>query len=150
MKTFDNFKWKTYPLGKLKQRKVILDLNKLTKKNTYPIIYQEKLLNVYEKFPNYLHIKTEGSKDNQTTELGGAVFTSTILKNRLPKEIFIFIAETTAIDLAPYIVSTSNIKRSTRIYTLSIFKKLENLITIKLVKKPYKNILNRIPSHIRI
>ena len=39
---------------------------KLTKKNTHPLIYQEKLSNIPEKkYLNYSHIYTNGSKENQ-------------------------------------------------------------------------------------
>ena len=53
------------PSWLLEKSEVILDLNKLSKKKTHPLIYQEKLHNIQENLPNYLHIYTDGSKDNR-------------------------------------------------------------------------------------
>ena len=38
---------------------VILNLTKLTKKNTPPLIYREKLSYIQENYPNYSHIYTD-------------------------------------------------------------------------------------------
>ena len=46
----------------LKQPVIILDLNKLPKNKTHPLTYQEKLNSTRERYPNHLHIFTEGSK----------------------------------------------------------------------------------------
>ena len=51
----------------LKQPVIILDLNKLPKNKTHPLIYQEKLNNIQEIYPNYQHIYTDGSKSNFRT-----------------------------------------------------------------------------------
>ena len=48
----------------LKQPVVILDLKKLPKNKTHPLIYQEKLNNIQERYPTPLHIFTDGSKNN--------------------------------------------------------------------------------------
>ena len=93
----------------LKQPVVILDLSKLTKKNTHPLIYHEKLHNIQEKYPNYSHIYTDGSKDSNRTGCGVA-FNNKTMKKCLPKEASIFTAEASAIDIALNIVSTSNSK----------------------------------------
>ena len=76
----------------LKQPVVILDLNKLPKNKTPPLIYQEKLNNVQEIYPNYQHIYTDGSKSNFRTGCGAVLYKKS-LKKCLPKEASIFSAE---------------------------------------------------------
>ena len=83
----------------LEKSEVILDLNKLSKKKTHPLIYQEKLHNIQDNLPNYLHIYTDGSKDNYGTGCG-AVLNNKTMKQSLPKEASIFTAEICAINLA--------------------------------------------------
>ena len=41
------------PVWLLKQLVIILDLYKLPKNKTHPLIYQEKLNNIQEKYPNH-------------------------------------------------------------------------------------------------
>ena len=43
----------------LRQPVVILNLTKLLQKDIHPLIYQEKLSNINEKFPNYSHTYTD-------------------------------------------------------------------------------------------
>ena len=87
----------------LKKSEVRLDLNKLSKKKTHPLIYQEKL-------PNYLHIYTDGSKDNNGTGCG-AVLNNKTMKQSLPKEASIFTAEICEINLALKFISNNKAKK---------------------------------------
>ena len=89
---------------------IILDLNKLPKNKTHPLIYQEKLNNIQEIYPNYQHIYADGSKSNFRTGCG-AVLHKKSLKKCLPKEASIFSAEIYAINLALDQISTSNSKK---------------------------------------
>ena len=49
----------------LEKSEVILNLNKLSKKKTRPLIYQEKLHNIEDNLPNYLHRRLQGQRWNQ-------------------------------------------------------------------------------------
>ena len=73
----------------LKQPVISLDWNKLPKNKTHPLIYQEKLNNIQEIYPNYQHIYTDDSKSNFGTGCG-AVLHKKSLKKCLPKEASIF------------------------------------------------------------
>ena len=77
----------------LQQLVVILDWIKLTKKNTHDLIYQEKLSNIQEKYPNYSHFCRDGPKDSKKIGFR-AVFKNKICKKCLPKEASISTAET--------------------------------------------------------
>ena len=68
----------------LKQPVIILDLNKLPKNKTHPLIYQKKLNNIQEIYPNYQHIFTDGSKSNYGTGCG-VVLHKKSLKKMSPK-----------------------------------------------------------------
>ena len=141
----------------LNQPVVILDLNKLPKNKTHPLIYQEKLNNIQEICPNYQHIYTDGSKSNFGTGCR-AVLHKKSLKKCLPKEV----SEIYAINLALDLISTSNSKKfiihSDSISVLQSLKytKLENLLIVKVFNKLNtlihckKVIFCWIPSHIRI
>ena len=94
----------------LKQPVVILDLNKLPKNKTHPLIYQEKLNNIQEIYPNYQHIYTDGSKSNFGTGCG-AVLHKKSLKKCLPKEASLFSAEIYAINMEFDLISTSSSKK---------------------------------------
>ena len=94
----------------LEKSEVILDLNKLSKKKTHPLIYQEKLHNIQDNLPNYLHIYTDSSKDNYGTGCG-AVLNDKTMKQSLPKEASIFTAEICAINLALKIISNNKAKK---------------------------------------
>ena len=145
----------------LKQPVIILDLNKLPKNKTHPLIYQEKLNNIQEIYPNYQHIYTDGSKSNFGTGCG-AVLHKKSLKKCLPKEASIFSAEIYAINLALGLISTSNSKKfiihSNSISVLQSLKytKWENPLIVKILNKlnslihSKKMIFCWIPSHIGI
>ena len=124
----------------LEKSEVILDLNKLSKKKTHPLIYQEKLHNIQDKLPNYLHIYTDGSKDNYGTGCR-AVINNKTMKKSLPKEASIFTAEICAINLALKIISNNKAKKfiiySDSISVLHSIKnqKLDNPLIVNLLNK---------------
>ena len=144
-----------------KQPVVILDLNKLPKNKTHPLIYQEKLNNIQEIYPNYEDIYTNGSESNFGTGCG-AVLHKKSLKKCLPKEASIFSAEIYAINLALDLISTSSSKifiiHSDSISVLQSLKytKLENPLIVKIFNtlnsliQSKKVIFCWIPSHIGI
>ena len=90
----------------LKQCVVIFDLNKLPKNKTHPLTYQEKLNNIQERYPNHLHVFTDGSKSNNGTRCGELLHKKT-LKKCFPKEVSIFSAKICAINLALKLFSIS-------------------------------------------
>ena len=124
----------------LEKSEVILDLNKLSKKKTHPLIDQEKLHNIQDNLPNYLHIYTDGSKDNYGTGCG-AVLNDKTMKQSLPKEASIFTAEICAINLALKIISNNKAKKfiiySDSISVLHSIKnqKLDNPLIVNLLNK---------------
>ena len=139
----------------------ILDLSKLLTNKTHPLIYQEKLNNIQESYPNYQHIFTDGSKSNYRTGCG-AILHKKALKKCLPKEASIFSAKIYGIDLALDLISTSNSKKfiihSNSISVLQSLKytKLENPLIVKIFNKlnslihSKKVIFCWIQSHIKI
>ena len=145
----------------LEQPVIILDLNKLPKNKTHPLIYQEKLNNIQEIYPNYLHIFMDGSKSNHGTGCG-AVLHNKSLKKCLPIEASIFSAEIYAIDLALDLITASNFKKfiihsdSTSVLQSLKYTKLENPLIVKIFNKlnslihSKKMIFCWIPSHIGI
>ena len=72
---------------------------KLPKTKTHPITYQEKLIKIQNKFPDHYHIYTDGSKQGKNVGCAAISQKKETLK-RLPNEVSIYSAETTAIDLA--------------------------------------------------
>ena len=144
----------------LKQTVVIPYLNNLPKNKTHPLTNQEKL-NIQERYPNHLHIMTDGSKSNNGTGCGAVLHKKT-LEKRLPKEASIFSVETYAINLALKLVSTSNKEKffihSDAISALQSLKKTkpDNPFIVKLLNKlnsmnhSKKVIFCWIPSHIGI
>ena len=146
----------------LEKSEVILDLNKLSKKKTPPLIYQEKLHSIQDNLPNYLHIYTDGSKDNNGTGCG-AVLNDKTMKQSLPKEASIFTAEICAINLALKIISNKKAKKfiiySDSISVLHSIKnqKLDNPLIVNLLNKLHalrqtakKIIFCWIPGHMGI
>ena len=139
----------------LKQPVVILDLNKLPKNKTHPLIYQEKLNNIQETYPNYQRIYTDGSKSNFGTGCG-AVLHKKSLKKFLPKEASIFSSEIYVINLALDLISTSNSKKFIiPLDSISVLQ-LENPLIVKIFNKlnslihHKKVIFYWIPSYIGI
>ena len=141
------------PPWPLEKPVVILNLNKLTKNKTHPLIYKEELYNIQEKHPNHLHIFTDGSKNSNGTWCGA-------FSRMLPKKASIFTAEISAIHLAVKIVSTSNLKKSIHSGSISVSqsienRKLDNPLIVKLLNKlnsinHHKNVIFCwIPSHMR-
>ena len=114
-----------------------------TKKNIHPLVYQEKLLNIPEKYPNYSHIYTDSSKDSNRS-VCRAVFNDKATKKYLPKEVSIF-TKTCAIELTFNIVLISNSKRfiiHSDSFSVLLFiknRKLEYPLIIKQIKlhEPY-------------
>ena len=145
----------------LEKSEVILDLNKLSKKKTHPLIYQEKLHNIQDNLPNYLHIYTDGSKDNNGTGCV-AVLNIKTMKQSLPKEASIFTAKICALNLALKIISNNKAKKfiiySDSISVLHSIKnqKLDNPLIVNLLNKLHalrqskKIIFCWIPGHMGI
>ena len=130
----------------LKQLVIILDLNKLPKNKTHPLIYQEKLNNIQKIYPNYQHIYTDGSKSNFGTGCE-AVLHKKSLKKCHPKEASLFSAEIYAINLALDLISTSNFK--TFIIHLDSISALQSLKYTKLENPQIIKISNKL-NHIGI
>ena len=55
------------PPWKIITPKTQLSLCKYNKKGTDPITFQEKFQKIKKKYPNYIHIFTDGSKQNNAT-----------------------------------------------------------------------------------
>jgi len=73
----------------IKKPKVILELSELPKTKTHPSTYQDKFHNILERYPNHLHIFTDGSKDNDKTACA-AILNKKIVRKALPNESSIF------------------------------------------------------------
>ena len=88
----------------IRQPTINLELAKLPKTKTHPITYQEKLIEIQNKFPDHYHIYTDGSKRGKKSRLC-CYFSKKETLKRLPNEASIYSAETTAIDLAMNIIA---------------------------------------------
>ena len=89
-----------------KQPVVIFDLTKLAKKNTHLLIYQEKLSNIQEKYPNYPYIYLDGSKCNSKTGYG-AVFNNKAFNK------FVLLARVVFLMLYSWILLVYSLSKST-------------------------------------
>ena len=63
----------------IKNPKVILELNELSKTQTHPSTYQEKFHNILQHLPDHQDVFTDGSKDNNKT-MCAAILNKTIIK----------------------------------------------------------------------
>lgn len=139
-----------------------LELQKLSKKNTEPILYRTKFEELKSKFLDYTHIYTDGSKTK--TGAGCSVHTSEInLQFKLPKFYPIIKCETYALLKALNFIYNSNDKKFI-IFTdsLSGIKAIQNFtkydkitqriqeLSTKITEKRKEVILIWIPSHIGI
>ena len=95
------------PPWKIITPKTDLSLCKHNKKATHPITFQEKFQNVKEKYPNYIHIFTDGSKQNNATTSAAIINRKIQIKKHLPRETSIFSAEVYAINLALDLITKS-------------------------------------------
>ena len=122
----------------IKNPKVNLQLNQLHKTKTHPFTYQEKHQNIFQQYPDYLCIYTDGSKDHNKTACA-AVLNKIIKTKALPMDSSIFIAEACAIDLALDIISKEKHKKFIIFSdSLSVLlslnnKKLEHPLIVKLL-----------------
>ena len=73
------------PLWPLKQFVVIFLLKQAPEKYPPNYLTKKKPFNIREKYPNYSHIYTDGSKDSNKTGCG-AVFSKKKMKKCLPNE----------------------------------------------------------------
>ena len=140
---------------------VDISLSVLNKQNTHPLIFQEKFEEIREKYNQFNHIYTDGSKQEETTSCA-AIYGRKIKKKRLPKVTSIFNAELCAINLALDLASEEKSERFVIMSdSLSVLKAMKNqkmdnpLLTKLLIKlhelsKRKKIELCWIPSHIGI
>ena len=150
------------PPWKIITPKTDLNLCKYNKKATHPITFQENFLKIQEKYPNYIHIFTDGSKQNNATTSAAIINRKIQIKKHLPRETSIFSTEVYAINLAldqitksrdpKYIIFSGSQSAIVAIEK----KKLNNPLIAKLLAK-LNNISNQketifcwIPSHIGI
>ena len=131
---------------------VKLELTKLFKTKTHPIIFQEKILNIQNNFPDHHHTYTDASK--QGMKFGcAAIFQSQELLKHHPDKSSIYRAEVTAIGLAINIVVNH---KSSKSFLLALQNKDTSTPFIaKILNKMNtlsKNniLLTWIPSHIGI
>ena len=80
---------------------------KANKKATHSITFQEKFQKIKEKYPNYIHIVTDGSKQNNATTSAAIINRKILIKKHLPRETSIFSAEVYAINLALDLITKS-------------------------------------------
>ena len=73
--------------------KTNFSLCKYNKKSIHSITFQEKFQKIKEKYPNYIHIFTDGSKQNNATTSAAIINRKIQIKKHLPIETSIFSAE---------------------------------------------------------
>ena len=131
---------KHHKLWIIKNLKVILELNELSKTKTHPSTYQEKFHNILQHHSDHIYVFKDGSKDNNKTACA-AVLSKTVFKKALPMKSSIFTAEARAIDLALNIITKSKHKKFIIFSdSLSVLlslrnKKFQNLLIIKLLSR---------------
>ena len=84
-----------------------MSLCKHNKKAIHPITFQEKFQKVEEKYPNYIHIFTDGPKQNNATTSAAIINRKIQIKKHLPRETSIFSVEVYAINLALDLIAKS-------------------------------------------
>ena len=95
------------PPWKIITPKTDLSLCKRNKKATHPITFQEKFQKIKEKYPNYIHIFTDGYKQNNATTSAAIINRKIQIKKHLPRETSIFSAEVYTINLALDLITQS-------------------------------------------
>ena len=81
--------------------KVCLDLSVLAKKDTPSHVYIQKFNEIKDEYSYYTAIYTDGSKDNDRVGCG-LIMNKLSIKQKLPRNAFIFTAEVTAISPRHY------------------------------------------------
>ena len=95
------------PPWKIITPKTDLSLCKYNKKTIHSITFQEKFQKIKEKYPNYIHIFTDGSKQNDATTSAAAINRKIQIKKHFPKETLIFSTEVYAMNLALDLITKS-------------------------------------------
>ena len=95
------------PPWKIITLKTDLSLCKHNKKATHPITFQEKFQKIKEKYPKYIHIFIDGSRQNNVTTSAPIINRKIQIKKHLPRETSIFSAEVYAINLALDLITKS-------------------------------------------
>ena len=150
------------PPWTLDQPKVILDLSKLSKKDTSSLVFTQKYNEIKDEHSFCVPVYTDGSKDNDRVGCA-AIINNISIKRRLPNNASIFTAEIKAIDLALDAIAESEddhfiIFSDSLSVLLSLEnKKLDNPLVVNLLHKlhllstAHKTIFFCwIPSHIGI
>ena len=83
-----------------------LTLRKFHKNKTHPLIFQEELEKVKERYPQHLHIFMDGSKLEKITGCA-TIHKEELFEKNLPNNISIFSAEACAINMAFDLISES-------------------------------------------
>ena len=83
---------------------MILTLCKFHKNKTHPLVFQEELEKLKEKYPKHLHIFMNGSKVNKITGCV-TIHKGKIFEKHLPNDTSIFNAEACAINMALDLIS---------------------------------------------
>ena len=108
IKNMDKHKQKIPPY-KIVQPKIIFDLTDQKKEGTPPELYKALVGEIKEKYENYKHIYTDGSKVEDKVA-AAAVTDSEIHMSRLADRSSIFTAEARAIELALDLIKKSKMK----------------------------------------
>lgn len=118
-----------------------LSLSKHQKEKTHPTTFQEVFNKIKEKYPNHIHIYTDGSKQNDATASATVLNKSIKKQSNLPKETSIFSGEIYALTLALNLIS-NNKNPKYIIFSDSLFalkaiknKKAHNPLIAKLLNK---------------
>ena len=111
-------------------------------KQENPITFPEKFQKIKEKYPNYIHIFTDGSKQNNVTTSAAIINRKIQIKKHLPRETSIFSAEVYAVNLALDLITKS---RNTKHIVFSDSQSA--IVAIK--EKKLKNLITRIAYQIK-
>ena len=104
-----------------------LTLYKFHKNKTHPLIFQEKLEKVMERYPKHLHIFTNGSKLEKITGCATIHKGEIFLKKHLPNNTSIFRAEACTINMALDLILESRNNRFVIFSdSLSVLESLKN------------------------
>ena len=150
------------PPWTLDQPRVILDLSKLSKKDTSSLVFTQKYNEIKDEHSFCVPVYTDGSKDNDRVGCA-AIINNISIKRRLPNNASIFTAEIKAIDLALDAIAESEddhfiIFSDSLSVLLSLEnKKLDNPLVVNLLHKLHLLSTSHrtiffcwIPSHIGI
>jgi len=140
---------------------ILFDLVDLKKDRTNPLVYKQHFLEIKNRFSDYIHVYTDGSRDGNTVACA-AVFPSNTISKRLPDSASIFSAEIQAIldalnkiktsDASKFVIFTDSLSCLQALHNMKLEHPLVGMVIRKCVflSSKKKIVFCWVPSHVGI